>query len=139
MSKKEDLKFMVTYSRTVSLGNGNFEKYTLSSEFMRGEATPSEAFESIRNQVISSIHAPEVIKPMPTPGSTLVLPRRETIEKIPWREGKYGEYCFEDQAPKELVDLLTSQGPQVIGDYRYKISKGKDRLFVNRHKITKKS
>jgi len=131
---EKGLKFIVTYSKTISLGNGNFEKYSLTSEFLRGEAPPSEAFRIIKNQVLTSIEAPsEPAKPSKA-GSM----DPAALDQVPWREGKYGEYCFEDQAPPELVKTLKNGGSQIFGDYRYKVSQGQDRIFVNRSRIKPK-
>jgi len=47
----EKLKFTVTYTRTVNMGNYESEKYGLSKEFYRGECSVEEAFTRVKREV----------------------------------------------------------------------------------------
>lgn len=50
-----DKKFTVTYTKTVNLGNYESEKIGLTMEFDRGDVTPLEAYDYVKNLVKAMI------------------------------------------------------------------------------------
>lgn len=51
----KNLKFIVTYGRTVNLGNYNSEKLTLSMEYDKDLHDIEEAFEEVRQKVMQEL------------------------------------------------------------------------------------
>ena len=47
----EKLKFIVTYSKTINIGNYESEKYTLSEEYYTGKIPVEEAFNKVKKAV----------------------------------------------------------------------------------------
>lgn len=66
----------------------------------------------------------------------------EELDKLPWRQGKYGEWLFgitregspsDDPTIRKLHDSLSREGSRTIFDYIYKIS-GDNKNFIGRVK-----
>ena len=52
----EKLKFTITYSKTMNIGNYESEKYTLSQEFYVGDISQQGAMELVRQLVEGMIY-----------------------------------------------------------------------------------
>ena len=52
----EKLKFTVSYSKTVNIGNYESEKYTLSEEYYTGTISVEEAFAKVKEAVEQMIY-----------------------------------------------------------------------------------
>jgi len=61
------------------------------------------------------------------------------LDGLPWKTETWGQWIFRDTAgAKALSEELEKHGDQItIGNYRYQISKGRDREFINRFEVKK--
>jgi len=60
------------------------------------------------------------------------------LDGLPWRTETWGQWIFSDTAgAKALSEALAKESVLTIGSYQYKISKGRDKDFINRFQAKK--